>query len=60
MMDSGILVGGLFAMTLLAAVLYGLWQYSSVRRSREQRGEHGHVSHPPQQDKPAADDTPLR
>jgi hypothetical protein len=47
-------------MTLLAAILFGLWQYSSVRRSREARGESGHVSHPPMQKGPPSDESPLR
>lgn len=36
-----------FGMTLLAVVAIGIWQFRSIRRSRERRGEHGHVSHPP-------------
>lgn len=50
-----------FGMTLVAAALIGLWQYRSIKRSREKRGEHGHVSHPPMEPgKPPGDDTPLR
>lgn len=49
-----------FGMTLFAALAIGIWQYRSIRRSRDKRGEHGHVSHPPMQSKPAGDDTPLR
>jgi hypothetical protein len=59
-MDWEMLVSGLFGMTLLAAILFGLWQYSSVRRSREARGESGHVSHPPMQKGPPSDESPLR
>lgn len=46
-----------FGMTLVAAFAIGLWQFFSIRRSREKRGEHGHVSHPPAKQGPAGDDT---
>jgi hypothetical protein len=49
-----------FGMTLVAAALIGVWQYRSIKRSRDKRGEHGHVSHPPMEAKPPGDDTPLR
>ena len=47
-----------FGMTLLAAAGIGVWQFFSIRRSREKRGEHGHVSHPPMGSGPPSDDTP--
>jgi len=47
-----------FGMTLVAAVAIGIWQMRSVRRSREKRGESGHVGHPPAQSGPAGDETP--
>jgi hypothetical protein len=47
-----------FGMTLVAGALIGLWQYRSIKRSREKRGEHGHVSHPPAESGPPGDDTP--
>lgn len=59
-MNWEVLLSGLFGMTLLAGVGFGIYQYMSVKRSREKRGEEGHVSHPPVQNKPAGDDTPLR
>jgi hypothetical protein len=49
-----------FGMTLVAAAAIGIWQYRSIKRSREKRNEVGHVGHPPAPRKPAADDTPLR
>lgn len=36
-----------FGFTLLAVLAVGLWQFRSIKRSRDRRGEHGHVSHPP-------------
>ena len=47
-----------FGMTLLAAA--AVYQMRSIKRSREKRGEHGHVSHPPTQKGPPGDDTPSR
>ena len=49
-----------FGMTLVAAALIGVWQYRSIKRSRDKRGEHGHVSHPPMENKTPGDDAPLR
>lgn len=49
-----------FGMTLLAAAAIGVYQLRSIKRSREKRGESGHVSHPPMEQKPPGDDTPLR
>jgi hypothetical protein len=49
-----------FGMTLAAAAAIGFYQLRSIRRSREKRGEHGHVSHPPMQSGPPGDDTPSR
>lgn len=49
-----------FGMTLLAAFAIGIWQFNSIRRSREKRGEQGHVSHPPARSGPPSDDTPPR
>lgn len=49
-----------FGMTLMAALALGLWQYRSIKRSRDKRGEVGHVSHPPAQRGPASDETPPR
>lgn len=46
-MGSDIYVTLLIGMTLLAVLAVGVWQYRSIRRSREKRREHGHVSHPP-------------
>jgi hypothetical protein len=46
-----------FGMTLVAAAGIGVWQYFSIRRSREKRGESGHVSHPPPERGPAGDGT---
>lgn len=40
-------IGWLIGMTLLAVLAIGIWQFVKVRGSREERGEHGHVSHPP-------------
>lgn len=48
-------IGWLIAVTLLAVLAFGVWQYFKVQRSREKRGEHGHVSHPPPNS-----DTPRR
>ena len=47
-------------MTLLAALAIGIWQWRSIRRSREKRGESGHVSHPPMQKGQPDDGTPPR
>ncbi len=47
-----------FGMTLLAAAAIGFWQLRSIKRSREKRGEHGHVSHPPMREGPPGDDSP--
>jgi hypothetical protein len=44
----------LIAVTLLAVLAYGAWQFMSVQRSRHRRGEHGHVSHPPGERDPQA------
>ena len=50
-----------FGMTLVAALAIGLWQYNSVKRSREKRGESGHVSHPPAGSKgTGGDEGPMR
>lgn len=50
-----------FGMTLLAALAIGIWQWNSVKRSREKRGESGHVSHPPAAGGPGgSDDAPMR
>ena len=49
-----------FGMTLLAAAAIGVWQLRSIKRSREKRGEHGHVSHPPAERGPPSDSTPPR
>ena len=46
-----------FGMTLVAAAGIGVYQYFSIKRSREKRGEHGHVSHPPAQGGAASDET---
>jgi hypothetical protein len=47
-------------MTLLVVAALGIWQMRSVKRSREKRGESGHVSHPPMQKGPSGDETPPR
>lgn len=57
-MGSNSLVFWLFAMTLLAGVAIGLWQWRSVKRSRDARGEHGHVSHPPPDSSTPRGDSP--
>lgn len=44
-----------FGMTLLAALAIGIWQYRSIKRSRDKRGEHGHVGHPPPESGPPGD-----
>lgn len=49
-----------FGMTLLAALAIGIWQLRSIKRSREKRGEAGHVSHPPAERGPPGDGTPPR
>ena len=49
-----------FGMTLVAVLAIGIWQMRSIRRSREKRGEAGHVSHPPMQKGLSGDDTPPR
>ena len=49
-----------FGMTLLAALAIGVWQWNSIKKSREKRGESGHVSHPPAKAGPPGDDSPAR
>lgn len=49
-----------FGMTLAAAAAVGIWQMRSIKRSREKRGEEGHVSHPPPQKGPQNDGSPPR
>ena len=49
-----------FGMTLVAALAIGVWQYWSIKRSRDKRGEAGHVGHPPPQRGPASDETSPR
>ena len=46
-MSNSSLIFWLFAFTLVAVIGYLFWQRSAVKRSREVRGEEGHVSHPP-------------
>lgn len=54
-------LGAQFGMTLMAALGFGLWQMVSIKRSRDKRGEHGHVGHPPPVGGPASDETaPVR
>lgn len=49
-----------FGMTLAAALGIGLWQMRSIKRSRDKRGEHGHVGHPPPIGDPDSDETAPR
>lgn len=49
-------LGWQFGMTLLAVLGLGIWGYFNIKRSRERRGEHGHISHPP----PDSDTPQLR
>lgn len=49
-----------FGMTLVAALGIGLWQMQSIKRSRDKRGEVGHVSHPPAAGGPSSDETAPR
>jgi hypothetical protein len=35
-----------FGMTLVAALAIGVWQFFSIKRSRDKRNEHGHMPHP--------------
>lgn len=48
----------LFGFTLLAALAIGIWQWRAIKRSREARGEEGHMSHPPP-DSTTPKNTPL-
>ena len=57
-MEYNSIIFWLFAFTLLAALAAGVWQWLSIKRSREVRNEHGHVSHPPP-DSSTPDNKPL-
>ena len=60
-MNWEIFLGWQFGMTLAAVLGIGLWQMQSIKRSRDKRGEVGHVGHPPPIEGPAGDETaPLR
>ena len=37
----------LFGFTVIAALAIGVWQFASIRRSRQKRAEEGHVVHRP-------------
>ena len=59
-MNRDIFLSWQFGMTLLAALSIGLWQMQSIKRSRDKRGEVGHVGHRPPVGGPAGDGTPPR